>query len=171
MPISSYPPAVAGSWTELATSTISGNPSSVSFTSVSTSYSRLLLSWVDIYPNSTDVINLQVRLNNDTASNYSHASNNVTAYIGNGNADSIIVSNDVGQSSARSSGFLLITGANDIWKTMTFTNNFNGVGSSRGVGAQDGTAQWHSATAINRLDLFISTSSFAGGTVKLYGAN
>lgn len=156
-------------WVELGTSTISGNPASVSFTSISTLYSDLLLSWNDILLNtSSDIVG--IRINNDTGTNYSYVHNNgYGGYNVNSDGDyNRIPLRAFETTNYPSSGYLLIEGANDIYKTITFNSFINTL---TGNGAYYGVAQWFDATAINRLDFFPNTNTLKSGSLKLYGRN
>ena len=165
MPISSYPPAVAGSWTELATTTLSSPTSTISFTSISTSYSRFLLSWNALAANASGGT-LILRMNNDSGSNYTWLldENGATMSCPSTGKDTSIFLGALPGTSISGSGFVSITGANDIYKSIN-SSLFRPGGGALGQG------QWYDATAINRLDLIITTTSSNSGTVKLYGAN
>lgn len=155
-------------WVELGTSTISGNPASVSFTSISTLYSDLLLSWNDILLN-TSSDNVGIRINNDTGTNYSYVHNNgFGGYNVHSNGDYNRISLRAFLTNYPSSGYLLIEGANDIYKTITFNSI---VDDATGNGAFYGVAQWFDATAINRLDFFPTNNTLKSGSLKLYGRN
>lgn len=155
-------------WVQLGTSTISGNPASVSFTSISTLYSDLLLSWNDILLN-TSSDNVGIRINNDTGTNYSYVHNNgYNGYNVDANGDYNRISLRNFETITPSSGYLLIEGANDIYKTITFNSIIDDVTSN---GAYYGVAQWFDETAINRLDFFPNTNTLKSGSLKLYGRN
>jgi len=150
-------------WTLLATS----NPSSVnnvSFTSISNSYSKLLIAFEALYASTADQLN--VRLNNDTGNNYSYSYVN---YVGNldsqGYASKILLG-EVYTNTSPAGGYLLINGANDIYKTITYNKN-----SAQNYVAYKGEANWHNSNEINRIDLFLNTHSLSATSVKLYGSN
>jgi len=154
-------------WTELASSTISGTPTSVSFTSISSIYSKLLINWQKVLMDSTPAT-VGIRFNNDSGSNYaftySYFSSNIYYLTGNGD-DTRIGTGQFDQVN-ESTGFLLIENANDIYKKITYANNN---GSATNLAFQ-GQGNWINATAIDRIDL-VSTANFGSGTVKLYGSN
>jgi len=170
MGISQIPATTSSTWTQLATSSPS-SVATVSFTSISTNYSKLLVTWKGLQLNADQVC--QTRFNNDTGNNYAYQYQSIPSGLSyptfssssSGLASSIqLVSLPA---STYTSGSLLISGANDIYKTITyFSNSSNAVYVSN-----QGQGQWFSATAINRIDLFVSSTLFVAGTITLYGSN
>lgn len=155
-------------WTELASSTISAGATSISFTSISSNFKQLLVSWIDILASSGGAQSFYCRFNNDTNTNYAYTS--IKPYSGgyssNGN-NSLIQLNSI-HSSYESSGFISINDANDIYKKIEYNNFGNSVVD---ISAYQGIANWYDTSAINQIDLFVLSNSMASGTIKLYGRN
>jgi hypothetical protein len=157
-------------WVELGSASATSG-TAVSFTSISNAYNDLLLTWNDAL--ATNAADLSVRFNNDSGTNYSFI-HGFLNYNGptfsldtDGNSSEIRLNGIRGTYEA--SGHLLIEGANDIFKTITFQNCVN-TASNTSDNAWNGVGYYWDQTAINRID-FRSTETFNGGTIKVYGRN
>jgi len=156
----------------IASQTLSSSASSISFTSIPSTYTdiRIVLSVIGATANCYPAI----QFNGDTGSNYSY-----TLVRGNGSATaSIRATNSV-------RGFIL-TSSDDIstsFPSLSTTDIFSYAGStfktllSRGSNDKNGSGEvtswvnlWRSTAAINRIDLIGHNANFAAGTTAtLYG--
>jgi hypothetical protein len=157
-------------WIELGSASATSG-TAVSFTSISSAYNDLLLTWNDAF--ATSAADLSVRFNNDSGTNYSfnygwqNYNGPVFSLESDGNSSEISL-NGI-RDTYPASGHLLIEGANDIFKTITFQNCVNDASNSSDM-AWNGVAYYWDQTAINRID-FRSSLTFSAGTIKVYGRN
>jgi hypothetical protein len=173
--------AASGGMTLISTASPSG-ATTISFTSIPTTYKQLYLFW-DLYHSSSTEY-LYIRLNNYTAGDYYAAglqitNNSVTYNVANGNSgfgDSNTLSPvDYSNGSAagqRYKGNMTIERANEAvdhivnWTTYGKNNATNGLYGCNATGIYDGTA-----AAVSRLDFIRSGTQTITGTVSLYGVN
>lgn len=155
----------ASTWTQLATSSPTSG-STVSFTSIS-AYSNLLVSWEDLVGNAAGT-GIFIRFNNDSGSNYSWIYTTSSGSVTASSNSTYISLATLWQGAALSSGYMLINGANDIYKTITYSSQ--GDLASYMI-ARSGDAQWFNSATINRIDCILDSATFTSGTIKLYGKN
>jgi hypothetical protein len=151
----------------IATTTISGSAvSSVSFSSISSTYTDLILI-ASIKCNTSDT-NIKTRLNTDTGSNYS-----VTYVAGTGSAtESGRASNQTSIDTAYQDG--------DTWGNIIYYfNNYSNTTTNKTVISRSSNAGnfvaayvglWRNTAAVNAIELFSSSANIAvGSTFTLYG--
>lgn len=152
---------LAGSnkWVQLATSSPTSGQT-VSFTGLA-EYTNYKIVYFDIDLSGSDQLNL--RINNDSGSNY--------AYLRNGDGgdiESLGVATKIklGTGSTNFSGIITINDANQIVKEINWSH-------AAAASAQDslkGNAIWNSQDVINRFDFSIENAqTFSSGTFTVYG--
>ena len=158
--------AAGSTYTPIATQTLGSAASSVTFSSISGSYTDLVL--VINGKTVTSTADLYMRFNNDTGTNYSN-----TSLIGDGSA----------VASTRGSGVSVIklntnsTGDSTVWKinvmnyanTTTYKTTLSRFDYAGG-GTEAYVNLWRDTSAINRIDILPSTGNLDTGMVlTLYG--
>jgi hypothetical protein len=161
---------MAATYTPLATTTASA-ASSISFTSISSAYTDLII--VTTMKNSvagTGINNFRVRFNNDTGSNYSDTllyGNGSTAASARDSSSTVMYAGLMGNASSTDepvSIFHIMNYANSTtYKTLLSRGN----SAANFVYATVGL--WRSTSAINRVDLFMDSPYTITGTATLYG--
>lgn len=161
-------------WTEIATSTPANTTATLSFTSIPTTYYYLLIRFDQLLTNG-DTSPL-IRFNSDTGNNY--ASYNMDSGSSNSvNGAKLLpyprtTGINIGiwnQSSSYNSGKILIEGANDIWKEISYTNIPT---VAAGYGSFKSTGQWTGTAAITQIDIPVGGGTYSGsGTFRLLGSN
>ena len=155
---------MTATYEKIATNTVSGgSTSSISFTSISATYTDLVVISNGGLANGGGYA---IGFNGDTASNYSR-----TFLKGDGSTASS------GRTSNAYPLFVTSDGANqtNIWNIMNYSNATTyKTFLTRGNGASDNTIAfaclWRSTSAINRLDIICSSTTFTSGfTATLYG--
>ncbi len=163
--------AASGGMTLLSTTSLSG--SSVTISSISGSYTNLLIIGKDIYSSGNDF--LRYRFNSDTASNYglnafdwAGATSTMTGYNSVSNLiwGPSITSNSTWSNKAQ---FVM-----DIFRYTDTSNIIYNVASQGYTGSvQSGLAVWgkyNASAAVSSITLFSgSGATFSGGTVYIYG--
>jgi hypothetical protein len=159
--------AAGSTYTPIATTTVSGTPTTVSFTSISGSYTDLIL--ISSASGSTNAV-IQAQFNSDTATNYSF-----TYMFGDGSSASSGRASSVnyvraGRTASSSSSFvpniLQIQNYSNSTTFKTVIERENDAAAS--VFASVGL--WRSTSAITSILLTISGGTFtAGSTFTLYG--
>ena len=156
---------MATTYEPIATTTLGSASNSVSFSSISGSYTDLVLI---VYTKSATTDNLAIQVNGDTGTNYSNT------YI-SGNGSTAISGRNTSVSQAYITGTGTSFGTSIInfqnyantttYKTSLLRHNFGGTMLQQWVGL------WRSTAAINRIDIIGSGSAtFAtGSTFTLYG--
>ena len=157
-------------YTPIATTTLSSAVQTVTFSSISGSYTDLVLIASRRYSNvTTGSENTLIRFNNDSTSLYS------TTYLVNGpssgritNATSLYTSAGGNETAERFSA--------DVWNIMNYSNTTTDKTSllRHNFGTnmmQEWAGVWRSTSAINRIDIIgTATATFAtGSTFTLYG--
>ena len=156
----------------IATTTANGSVSDISFTSISGSYTDLIL--VIAAKVGSGSYNIRWRVNSDTGTNYSY-----TTLSGTGSSASSSKYNNQSSPFLNDYGYLDTTWANMIAHFMNYSNTttYKTV-VSRSNNANNGTAAvvglWRSTSAITSIDLTCifgaTTANFsAGSTFTLYG--
>jgi hypothetical protein len=156
-------------YTPIATTTLTSNQTSASFTSISSSYTDLVLI-TNVSGNDGAIC---IRFNNDSGSNYSY-----TRVRGDGsNATSSKVTNSTYIGGASNLSVTAGSLQTAIWNIQNYTNTTN----YKAVVFRDGMAThltgatiglWRSTSAITRIDLspeFGSQVFYTGSTFTLYG--
>jgi len=157
--------AAGSTYTPLATTTLGSAASSVSFTSISGSYTDIQIVFSGAITSGFDAIGLQ--FNGDTGSNYSRV-----YMAGNGSAASSSLNS--GQTSIQI-GIMGTEQSNSIFNVMSYSNTTTyktalGRGNSSANATRAGVGLWRSTSAINRIDLIAGSSTFiSGSTFTLYG--
>ena len=151
-------------YTPIATQTTSGSVSSVSFTSIPSTYTDLICV---INGSFSSAQGTYVRYNNDSGSNYSS-----TYIFGNGStASSNRASNDVWTAL----GYLGTDQSNSIFSVLNYANTTTyktgiGRGNTAGTLTFATVGLWRSTAAINRIDISPTSGTItSGSTFTLYG--
>ena len=157
--------AAGSTYTPIATTTLGSAASSVSFTSISGSYTDIQIVFSGAITSGFDAIGLQ--FNGDTATNYSRV-----YMAGNGSAASSSLSSS--QTSSQI-GIMGTENSNSIFQIMNYSNTTTyktalARGNSSANATRAGVGLWRSTSAINRIDLLAGSSTFiSGSTFTLYG--
>lgn len=158
--------AKTGTYTLIASNTLGSNSGTVTFSSIPSTYTDLVVVYGAIGNADLQVV---LRLNNDSGSNYS-----VTILGGNGTTASsaresnVYITTDYNYS-VTTSGGITILNLMDYSNTTTYKTVLCRSGNG-GKGTQANVGLWRSTAAINRVDLITTNSTFASGsTFKLYG--
>jgi hypothetical protein len=155
--------------TPIATTTVTGSPTSVSFASISSAYTDLV---VVINVGESSAQGITIKINNDTGTNYSN-----TRLVGNG-SDASSNRRDSTASVYLDDGITFSSAAGNNNSILHFMNYANTTTYKtwlqRSNNAANGTAAvvglWRSTAAINRLDFSISGATLvAGSTFTIYG--
>ncbi len=146
--------------------TATGSQSTISFTSIPATYTDLILVF-DGYTNAQ--AGCYLRFNNDSTSNYSD-----TRLLGSGSA----AASDRDTSIAQINAFVSTSTSNRINEIIQIQNYSNATTYKTALLRWNNAASyvaaivgmWRSTSAINRVDMILSTSSFVdGSTFTLYG--
>jgi hypothetical protein len=152
-------------YTPLATTTLSSAAASVTFSSISGSYTDLVLVVSGVTSSGTEAV--AVQCNSDTGSNYSR-----TVLLGNGStASSTRATNQT------SSGLGVLDSAtqgNTIYHFMNYSNTttyktFIARGNVSSEQARVAVGLWRSTSAITSITALVTTSFAIGTTFTLYG--
>jgi hypothetical protein len=165
--------ATSGSMTVLASGSLSG--SSIVLSSISGSYKDLRLVCRDVFTSNTTGMN--IRLNNDTSSNYRLTG---TLNIASGGPNFVIGGEDsrwevtnttmAASDNNNSMIFDLFDYADGTSQKLgTCTTSFTSSGNGRAMVNQG--LGYYSTTAITRIDFYVGSGTFSGGTYVLYGVN
>jgi hypothetical protein len=174
----------SGGLTKIATATLSA-ATSVSFTSIPTTYKRLQLIFANIYQSATDVF-WAMRLNNNSTAGtylfrgaYSGSVNGGTyggtsaTYFGSDFYDAPIGATRADDFPAQKGyGVIDIFNADSASVTKQVQWQFNGYrpGSAQTI-TNFGNGFYDSTTAISRVDFIRSSTQTITGTIELWGAN
>jgi hypothetical protein len=155
--------AAGSTYTPIATQTLSSNQSSVTFSSIPSTYTDLILV---ISGSTTSFLNTGIQLNSDTGTNYSW-----TRIYGDGSAAAS------SRASNTSNGYV-----NDIRTSISTTivhfQNYSNTTTYKTILSRDSGASglveawvnlWRSTSAINSIYLFPGGSFAAGSMFTLYG--
>ena len=152
----------------IATTTLGSAASTITFSSIPATYTDLRL--VLVGTGSSSGVNVNLRLNNDSGTNYSQ-----TSLVGNGSAASSYRSTSASQFSDSQTYFDATVKMKtfDIMSYAGSTNKtvlFSGYGDMNGSGAvESNVGLYRSTSVINRIDLSVVISFLAGTTATLYG--
>lgn len=157
---------MALTYDKIATTTLGSAQSTVTFSSISGSYTDLVLIIAGGSTSGTQAVTFQ--FNSDTGSNYSR-----TILYGNGTSAASI--RDSNQTSS-AIGLLSDTGqGNTIFQIMNYSNSTTyktvlSRGNSAGDQLRAGVGLWRSTAAITSITLALQANSFtSGSTFTLYG--
>jgi hypothetical protein len=169
--------ASAGGMTQLATSTPSG-VSSVSFSSIASTYKHLLITFSDIY-GTVDEQNLLFRFNGDTGSNYSYyqisGTGSTAAAISSQGTDNARFSSVITAATAlynRTNGFLWIYNYAQTGYSRQIAGSAEGY-----MNAGSGRIRWmnglwiNTANALDQVDMSLGSGNFSAGKITLYGVS
>jgi hypothetical protein len=163
----------SGSMTSIASGSLSTG--TLTLNSISSSYKDLVLVVRDVYTSAAT--SLRVRLNNDTGSNYILTG---TQTITTGGSNFLIGSKDTAMEISNTSlaaadnnnaarfeiyDYANATSGKLVRAQTSFTSSANGFVTTELNGG------YIPATAITRIDFYIGTGTFSGGTYVLYGVN
>jgi hypothetical protein len=169
MAIIQVPAAQTGGMTLLQTLSISG--SSVTSSTLSTSYKQFLIYITELY--GTGGVSLQLRLNGDTGSNYSWETIDFAGSAATDRADASAIfrlgnqSNDSGLK-RRTSGIITLMRPSDT-NVVYVTANMTGY--NAGLIGTVATGVYDSSAAITTITLFPSSGTLTAGTAYIYGVN
>jgi hypothetical protein len=156
----------SGSYTSLATGTLSG--SSVTISSISGSYEKLVLVVDSTYGTVDD--NICIRLNGDTGSNY--ASTQITSYqstVGN-NSPATYVAAGVPLIGTSATNNTYVFQIEDYTSAKNHGILANGAGLTSGTKYSSWVVGMHNATAaVTSLTIFPLSGTWSGGNYVLYG--
>jgi hypothetical protein len=155
---------MASTYTPIATATGNGSSATITFSSIPSTYTDLILVQTGASSTSSQVI--EVRFNNDSGSNYSR-----TYILGNGTGassgrDSGVTSILAGLVEANTNTIMQIQNYSNTttYKTCLVRSNVINTFTAAVVGL------WRSTAAINRLDIFVGTGNWpTTSTFTLYG--
>jgi hypothetical protein len=155
---------MAATYTPIQTYTASGSQSSITFSSIPSTYTDLIMVFAGT---SASTSNLTMQFNGDTASNYS-----VTRLYGTGTAAG---SDRQSTQTGMNLGYVLGTGiTNDIYQVFNYANTTTyktAIGRSNNTGdsAQAGVGLWRSTAAITSITIVASGNFSSASTFTLYG--
>lgn len=155
----------------------SGSQSTVTFSSISSSYRNLEIQISGRGSNASTAVELRMRFNGDTGNNYDSVRNNRFATAVYRAASSCVVAEILG-----STGPTDAAGSSTIniqnYKGTTFQKSYTGMAVTKVGTASDGditgTQQvsgfWRNTAAITQIDIFTASGNFVNGSVvSLYG--
>ena len=160
---------MAATYTPIATTTLGSANNSVTFSSISGSYTDLVLIYSGTTTNNNQ--NLAIQFNSDTATNYSETElygNGTTAGSGRRSSLSQIFLNEQGGSSGQTT---VVTNVMNYANTTTYKTALTRYGTAGG-GPETNVGLWRSTSAITAIKIFLNggTETFtAGSTFTLYG--
>lgn len=169
----------AGGFTLIATSEPS-SATSIDFSSISSDYKQLCVTWAGIYASANNT-NLLFRLNNDSGSNYAYRelefSNNTATYGSYGTETTIpcMVRTTSTNKADTAAGYLMIYNANSttLHKYMEGVTSYKRADTSANVNRR---GSWHyaSTSAISSINFFRAETAgtinvISGGFIQLWG--
>lgn len=163
--------------TELATSTPSG-VSSVSFSSISSSYKHLLITYSDVY-GTVDGETILLRFNSDSGTNYSYyllTANGTSAGAGNNQGTTEIRMSTVITSASglenRTNGYFWIYNYAQTGYSRQVTGGAEGYLNTGSARIRFLDAHWkNTANAINEVTLSLGSGNFSAGKITLFGVS
>ena len=164
--------AAGATYTPIATTTLGANSATITFSSISSSYTDLRVVLVGL-PTTANAVSCTLQFNSDTATNYSW-----TRLTGDGTSaasvslasSNYISINSFLQFSSTIPNMItadIFSYAGSTYKTVlgSAVQNFNGSGNILNM-----VGLWRNTTAINRIDINATGGSFATSTIAtLYG--
>mgnify|MGYP000443914594 CR=1 FL=1 len=157
---------MAVTYDPIATTTLSSTSTTITFSSIASSWTDLRL--VIVGKNSVTSNRTQLRFNSDSGTNYSRTyieGNGSTVYSGrNGSGTSILVGNNTTVLGLQTIDIFSYTGSNRKTVLCTTSNDTIGTGTvNRTVGL------WRSSAAITNIQLILTDPFDVGTIVTLYG--
>ena len=158
---------MARTYEAIASQTVSGTPSSITFSNIAATWTDLVL----IVHATTDTTRaLRLQFNSDTGSNYS-------ATFLRGNGSSAISSRESSQTSIRLTEESTPTNTaytTQVLQVMSYANTsvnktLLGAGAQSGIGVDRVVGLWRSTAAITSITVLVASGTFAAGTLSLYG--
>jgi transglutaminase/protease-like cytokinesis protein 3 len=164
---------MASTYEKIATTTLGSAQATVTFSSISGSYTDLVL--IGNLGGSSTNQNCRIQFNSDTGTNYS-----LTEIIGNGSvASSRRITNNsyayfsydaAPSSSIEFNGIFQINNYSNTTTYKTYLSRANAAHSSSSPGTSATVGLWRSTNAITRLDITMSSGNLiSGSTFTLYG--
>jgi hypothetical protein len=176
----SVTPVTPSSYESIATVTLSGTQTTISFTSIPSTYKSLQIRGITKLNGAGYAKILRCQLNSDTGTNYaSHFlyGNGTTVTVGGPVGTSFIQvahAGAMGSSPASTYGSFIIDLQNYATTTQNKTvRSFSGADANAGGGEVAlGSGLWLSTAAVTGIDLFSGSGDFTTGTtIALYGVN
>ena len=161
----------SGGMTLLTSGTVVSGNASLSLTSISGSYEKLVLVLFNWRP-ATDDQALRMQFNTDTGTNYLNYGFSSAALSNQGfNAEFISVSPST--DSTTNSGFSIVEIPNyaetGIWKQAIRFGYGSGATTTANVSNSTGMGYWNGTAAISSIQLFWQTGNLSAGTYELWG--
>ena len=173
--------AAANTYTPLATTTVTSNTASVTFSSISSAYTDLVLVINALaYFGSNTYINGKIQVNSDTGSNYSATnlygtgsaagSNRASNQTALANPFFILPANST-DNSIRGTAVIQFMNYSNTTTYKTVLARSNVTGTTAGGEVQADVGLWRSTSAINSITIANNDSAtgFVAGTFSLYG--
>lgn len=167
--------AAGSTYTPLATNTLGSSATSITFSSISTSYTDLVAVFSGSITTATRVgLNIQVGNGTvDTGSNYSItwlSGNGTTAYSGKDTSSGAILSGGIISNTISFSTVNFLNYSNTLTYKTTLVKSGN-LGSTAQQDVATWVGQWRSTSAINTIKFYPDAgASFSAGTmITLYG--
>ena len=156
-------------YTPIARQTLSTTASTVTFSSIPSGYTDLILVWAGTATTGGEA---KLRFNGDTNTNYSYTAlsgNGTSALSSRGSSQNIMFLTTYGTPSTTEGNFILqIQNYSNTTTNKTVLVRGNRITSGFGPDAQVGL--WRSTAAINQIDLTVGSTTWAvGSTFTLYG--
>lgn len=161
--------AAGRTYTPIATTTLGSAQSSVTFSSISGTYTDLVV--VINYQASGGAVYTQYRLNSDSGSNYSRTwlyGNGTSAASSRGSNETYIYV-DSGTYAASGNWATVITNFNNYANTSTYKTTLTRFGEAS-IGTEAAVHLWRSTAAISSIAITTNANNFGiGSTFTLYG--
>ena len=161
---------MASTYTPIATTTLGSDTGIVTFSSISGSYTDLILV-SKTAKNGGGAGTLRLQFNSDTGSNYSY----VRMYANGTNAYSDASGSETGAGVAILGDVAIASAGTFIVQLQNYSNSSTyKTAISRGSDSDGGyvsayVSLWRSTSAINRIDIYSTTNLRSGSTFTLYG--
>jgi hypothetical protein len=162
---------MTATYEKIATTTITTNTASYTFSSIPSTYTDLVLIMGNV--NNTDASQTLMQFNSDTGSNYSR-----TALDGNGSSASSVRNSSQTSIMLEYAGYPSFDGSKNytgVWNIMNYANSTTyktvlGRGSSASTGVVASVGLWRSTSAITSIKIQPAYgNSFTYATFTLYG--
>ena len=165
---------MAATYEPIATTTTTGNASTVTFSGISGSYTDVIAVFDGTHSDGTT--DIRIRFNSDSGSNYSH-----TVLEGTGSAASssrqsntthiMLAFNNVGIGTSQSNQIMHFMNYSNSTTYKTVIGRVNAATNAGGFpGVSAGVGLWRSTNAITSIEFYFSSGNFVNGSViSLYG--
>jgi hypothetical protein len=164
-------PAGVSAYVPLATTTLSANAASVTFSSISQAYKDLILVVAPISTNNEEIV---LQVNNDTAANYNYVyvrgtGSSSSSYLASAATYITLGANSYSGTTARGQKFIAINDYSVTDKHKSFLIRSNDVDNATEAGA----ARWANTAAITSLKVSgrFGVNFTSGATFALYGVS